>query len=293
MELILGTRKSKLAQYQADKVGELLKKSIGVDYKKMLVVTEGDRRLDVTLNKIGGKGLFIKEIEMALLDGRADCAVHSLKDVPFELPKEFELLCIPEREDVRDAFVSSNGIPFRELRKGAIIGTSSIRRAEQLRLLRSDLKIVPIRGNVQTRLEKMKNEGMDGIILASAGLKRLELENIITDYFSPEEIVPAVGQGALAIETLKECKYKGEFLSINNEELMLEILGERSFMKSLNGGCHSLIGAYSKREGTDYYLLGIFQVGNTIVKKDISGKLEDSIILGEKLGKDIISNIRG
>lgn len=293
MELILGTRKSKLAQIQADRVGQLIKDKINIDYKKLLVVTEGDKRLDVTLNKIGGKGLFIKEIESKLLEKKAHCAVHSLKDIPYELPEGFELLCIPEREDIRDAFISSNDVKFNELRKGAIIGTSSIRRAEQLKLIRSDIQIVPIRGNVQTRLEKMKEENMDGIILASAGLKRLNLENIITDYFSLDEIVPAVGQGAIAIETLKECEYRNEILSINNDQIYQEIIGERSFMRSLNGGCHSLIGAYSQRNGSQYYLLGIYQVGNRIIKKDITGDIEDAEKLGTELGKIIISSARG
>ncbi|MDZ5016975.1 hydroxymethylbilane synthase, partial [Clostridium perfringens] len=141
---------------------------------------------DVTLDKIGGKGLFVKEIEYALLNKESHAAVHSMKDVPFELPKDFELVAIPERDDIRDVFVSSNGVHFKDLKEGAIIGTSSIRRAAMLKELRKDLNIVPIRGNVQTRLEKMKKENMDGIILAAAGIKRLNLEDIITDYFDPK-----------------------------------------------------------------------------------------------------------
>ena len=153
MNLILATRKSKLAQKQTETIIAMLKEKQKIDAKKLLVVTEGDKRLDVTLDKFGGKGLFVKEIEFALLDGKAQGAVHSMKDVPYELAEDFELVAMPEREDVRDVFVSRDGISLKNLRKGAIIGTSSIRRAAQLRKIRSDLNIVPIRGNVGTRLE--------------------------------------------------------------------------------------------------------------------------------------------
>ena len=164
MELILATRKSALAQTQTQRVMKLLKEKSGVDSKKFLVVTEGDKRLDVSLNKIGGKGLFTKEIEIALLENKAHAAIHSMKDVPYEMGKHFELIAMPEREDVRDVLVCRNGLRLEELKKGAIIGTSSIRRAAQIKNIRNDINIVPIRGNVGTRLEKMKNENMDGII---------------------------------------------------------------------------------------------------------------------------------
>ena len=189
MELVLATRKSMLAQTQTETVMKLLKNKLNIDSKKLLVVTEGDKRLDVTLDKIGGKGLFTKEIEIALLEGKAQAAVHSMKDVPYDIGSDFELVAIPEREDVRDVLVSQNGESLNELRKGAIIGTSSIRRATQLKAIRGDINIVPIRGNVGTRLEKMKNEGMDGIILAAAGLRRLGMEDIISDYLNPEIFV--------------------------------------------------------------------------------------------------------
>ena len=156
MNLILATRKSKLAQKQTETIIAMLKEKQKIDAKKLLVVTEGDKRLDVTLDKIGGKGLFVKEIEFALLEGKAQGAVHSMKDVPYELAEDFELVAMPEREDVRDVFVSRDGISLKNLRKGAIIGTSSIRRAAQLRKIRSDLNIVPIRGIVGTRLKDEK-----------------------------------------------------------------------------------------------------------------------------------------
>ncbi|MGL5087419.1 MAG: hydroxymethylbilane synthase [Clostridium sp.] len=289
MELIIATRNSMLAQVQADKVMELIKENSGMDSKKLLVVTEGDRRLDVTLDKIGGKGLFVKEIEMAIANGEAHGAVHSMKDVPFLLPEGFELVAMPEREDVRDAFVSQNNVKINELRKGAIIGTSSIRRAAQLKELRSDLEIVPIRGNVQTRLEKMKNENMDGIILAAAGLNRLGNSEIISDYFDPEIFLPAIGQGALGIECLIGAKTNKYFKALDNNEVRVTVDAERSFMKALNGGCHTLIGAYSQVKGNDLYIIGTYSVNGKIVKKDILGNKENNIELGTKLAEKILA----
>ena len=276
MELIIATRKSKLAQVQADKVIELIKEKNNINAKKLLVVTEGDRRLDVTLDKIGGKGLFVKEIEYALLN------------VPFELSEDFELVAIPERDDIRDVFVSSNGIHFQDLKEGAIIGTSSIRRAAMLKKLRGDLNIVPIRGNVQTRLDKMKKENMDGIILAAAGIKRLGLEDIITDYFDPKEFLPAIGQGALGIEALKNGEYNNYLKKLDNKEVRRAVEAERSFMKKLNGGCHSVIGVYSEIKNDDLYMIGTFDVGGKIIKKDILGKKSENIELGFKLAQKIL-----
>lgn len=288
MELIIATRKSKLAQVQADRVIELIKENSGITSNKLLVVTEGDKRLDVTLDKIGGKGLFVKEIEMALANREAHGAVHSMKDVPFLLPQGFELVAMPEREDVRDAFISANKVKISDLRKGAIVGTSSIRRAAQLKALRADLEIVPIRGNVQTRLEKMKNEKMDGIILAAAGLNRLGNSDIITDYFDPEIFLPAIGQGALGIECLIGAETNKFFKALDNKKVRLTVEAERSFMKALNGGCHTLIGAYSQVKGNDLYMIGTFTVNGKIVKKDIIGNKEDNIELGSKLAEKIL-----
>lgn len=288
MEIIIATRKSKLAQVQADRVMQLIKEKNNISSRKLLVVTEGDKRLDVTLSKIGGKGLFVKEIEYALLNKEAHAAVHSMKDVPFELPKGFELVAVPEREDIRDVFVSRNNIPFEELKEGAVIGTSSIRRAAMLREIRKDLKIVPIRGNVQTRLEKMKNENMDGIILAAAGLKRLNMEDIITNYFDPKIFLPAIGQGALGIEALEDGEYNTYLKKLDNKEVRISVEAERSFMKELNGGCHTVIGVYSEIKDNDLYMIGTFDIGGKIVKKDILGSKEDNIELGIKLAKKIM-----
>lgn len=288
MELILATRKSLLAQTQTETVMKLLKDKVNMDSKKLLVVTEGDKRLDVTLDKIGGKGLFTKDIEIALLDRKAHAAVHSMKDVPYEMGEDFELTAMPEREDVRDVIVCQNGETLKDLRKGAIIGTSSIRRAAQLKALRDDINIVPIRGNVGTRLEKMKSEGMDGIILAAAGLKRLGMEDIISDYLNPEIFVPAVSQGALGIECLKDSEYNNYFKKLDNIDVRIAVEAERSFMKELNGGCHSLIGAYARLQGNDIYIIGTYEVNGIIIKKDILGNKEDYVELGKKLAQKIL-----
>ena len=288
MELILATRKSLLAQTQTETVMKLLKDKVNIDTKKLLVVTEGDKRLDVTLDKIGGKGLFTKDIEIALLDGRAHAAVHSMKDVPYEMGVDFELTAMPEREDVRDVLVCQEGETLKELRKGAIIGTSSIRRAAQLKALREDINIVPIRGNVGTRLDKMKSEGMDGIILAAAGLKRLGMDEIISDYLNPEIFVPAVSQGALGIECLKNGDYNDYFRKLDNIDVRITVGAERSFMRELNGGCHSLIGAYARLQGNDMYIIGTYEVNGIIVKKDILGNKEEYVELGKKLAQKIL-----
>ncbi|CUO73523.1 MULTISPECIES: hydroxymethylbilane synthase [Clostridium] len=290
MEIVIATRKSILAQVQADKVGKLLEEKRNLDYKKLLIVTEGDRRLDVSLNKIGGKGLFVKEIEYSLIRLEADCAVHSMKDVPYALSNEFEIIAIPEREDIRDCFISADGTHFNDLKEGATVGTSSIRRASFLKMMRPDLNIVPIRGNVQTRLEKMKKEEMDGIILAAAGLKRLGMEDIITDYFDPKVFLPAIGQGALGIECLKESKYRDEFKALDCKNSRITVEAERSFMTALNGDCHSLIGAYSEIIDDELYMIGAYEVDGEIIRKEIKGKIEDNKELGVKLAEKILNH---
>lgn len=289
MSIIIATRKSKLAQVQTEMVMSLLKNKLNLESEKLLIVTEGDRRLDVSLDKIGGKGLFVKDIELALLENRAHCAVHSMKDVPYQLEEAFSLIAMPDRDDIRDVFVSLNGIHFEKLKKGARIGTSSIRRAAQIKLLRPDLEIIPVRGNVQTRIRKIEEENLDGIILAAAGLKRMGMENIITDYFDPTKVLPAIGQGAIGIEVAKTCKYNEYFNKLDNKEVRVTVDAERSFMKALNGNCHSLIGCYTKIEGSDLYMIGTFMVNDKIVKKDIIGNKEDNILLGERLAKKILS----
>lgn len=285
----IATRKSKLAQVQTDYVMELIEKTHNVHCEKVLTDTLGDKRLDVTLDKIGGKGLFIKELEVLMIEKKADAAVHSMKDVPYELPEGFIIGAVPCREDVRDAFVSMNGVKFKDLKKGARIGTSSNRRASQLKLLRPDIEIVPIRGNVQTRLDKIEKENLDGIILAAAGLKRLGMESIITDYFDPRDMVPAIAQGALGIEIHEDLKDKEIITSLDNKDVRICVEAERSFMTALKGDCHSTIGAYAEIKGTEMCIIGIYEVDGILIKKEVTGKIEDNVKLGEKLASLILN----
>ncbi|SHE73653.1 hydroxymethylbilane synthase [Clostridium fallax] len=288
MNFKVATRKSILAQVQADHIINLMKNQFGIEGEKLLITTEGDKRLDVALNKIGGKGLFVKDIELALIEKKAHCAVHSMKDVPYEIEDIFEIGAIPNREDVRDAFISREGMKISDIKKGAKIGTSSIRRALQLKELVKDIEIVPIRGNVQTRLKKMEEQKLDGIILAAAGLNRLNMNHIITDYFDPMKFIPAIGQGALAIEILKNNEEAKIVKNLDNKDVRIQVECERSFMKALKGGCHSLIGAYSILEGNDIYMIGTFQVGDRIITKDIRGNKDEHIMLGESLAEKIL-----
>ncbi|AVP55874.1 hydroxymethylbilane synthase [Clostridium tetani] len=288
MKLIVATRRSILAQTQTDLVIKKIEEDNEVKCEKLLIQTLGDKILDRTLDKIGGKGLFIKEIEKALLDGKAHMAVHSMKDVPYEVPSMFYIGAIPRREDVRDAFVSRDGTKFMELPSGSKIGTSSRRRASQIKILRPDVEVVPIRGNVQTRLRKIEEMNLAGTILAVAGLKRLNMEEVITDYFSPEEMVPAIGQGALGIEIKKYEDVIDYIKGIDHEETRICVEGERSFMEALKGDCHSTIGAHAIVENDLMYMTGIFEVNGKIVKKDIEGKKENYKQLGKTLADRIM-----
>ncbi|AFS79462.1 porphobilinogen deaminase HemC [Gottschalkia acidurici 9a] len=285
----IATRRSALAQAQADTVISMLKEKLNIDCEKVLIETLGDKRLDVTIDKIGGKGVFVKDIQNAMVEGNADGAVHSMKDVPFAMPDGFKIVAIPEREDVRDAFVSLTGVSFFDLPKGAKVGTSSLRRRSQIRILRPDIEVVPIRGNIQTRVDKINTEKLDGILLAAAGLKRLNMENFIVDYFNPEEFVPAVGQGALGFETLTNSNHKELFKKIDCEKSRICIESERSFMKSLNGDCHTPIGAYAELDGDFINMIGMFELDGKLIKKDIRGNVEEHIKLGEELAKKILN----
>ncbi|MCX7903356.1 MAG: hydroxymethylbilane synthase [Caloramator sp.] len=283
----VATRKSALAEKQADIIIEIIRERLGLECIKKFYTTKGDKILDVSLEKIGGKGLFVKEIEIALLKKESDIAIHSLKDVPTELDEPFEISAVPVREDARDAFISLNGLTFLEQRKGARIGTSSIRRAKQLLVLREDIEIVPIRGNVNTRIEKIEKENLDGIVLAAAGLKRLGIDAIITEYFDIEKMVPACGQGALCIETLKNSEIADIMKVLNNEDIRICVEAERNILKLLNGGCHSLVAAHARTERNYIYIVGVNETGGKIKKADIEGKKERFLELSSELAKKL------
>ena len=286
----IATRRSALAQAQADTSMRMLKEKANIDCEKVLIQTLGDKRLDVTIDKIGGKGVFVKDIQMALVDGRAHAAVHSMKDVPSETCDGFELIAIPERGDARDAFISLNGVSFFDLPKGAIVGTSSLRRRAQVKELRPDIEVVPVRGYIQTRIDKISTENLDGILLAAAGLERLEMDDLITDYFDPLSFIPAVGQGALAIETLCGSEYRDVFEKIDCEECRVRVEAERSFMRTLNGDCHTPIGAYAVLDGDHINMIGMYEIDGRLIKKDIRGRREENVSLGERLAKKILGS---
>jgi hydroxymethylbilane synthase len=288
LKLRIASRKSALAQVQTDRVIELIGRKHGISCDKLLIETKGDRILDVALEKIGGKGLFVKEIELAMQEGSAHAAVHSMKDVPYEMPEGFEIAAVLLREDVRDVFVSLKGISFYHLPKGARVGTSSTRRKEHIRHLAPDVEVVPIRGNVQTRIKKIETEGLDGIILAAAGLKRLGLAHLITDYFEPEDFVPSIGQGALGVEALSSSPHIELFRALDDLDNRLCVEAERSFMKALNGDCHTAIGAYGWLEQEVLQLIGVYAVDGCYKRLKISGPKQDAISLGQRLAYEIL-----
>ncbi len=320
-KIIIGTRSSKLALWQAEFVkAELNRLYPDIEIELNKIKTTGDKILDVPLAQVGGKGLFVKEIEEALLGGKADIAVHSMKDVPTEFPEGLRLAVICEREDPRDALISQmqNSRPgespestkfkiknFKSLPKGAKIGTSSLRRACQLLSLRPDLKIEQLRGNLDTRLRKLDEGRFDAIILAAAGLKRLGLEKRITEILPFEISLPAIGQGAVGIE----CRIDDEFINkviapLDHPETAVCVKAERAFLKKLEGGCQVPIAAHAgigrrarsaaqktTMDTSSLVLDGLVGsiTGDRIIKGHIEGKTEDAELLGVALAEDVLS----
>lgn len=247
--LRIATRKSALAVAQTTLAAKaLVSANPGLEYELVPMTTEGDRRLDKSLASFGGKGVFIKELEVALLEGRADIAVHSLKDMPAEVMPEFKLAAVLKREDPRDAFIArggANGVHFMDLPSGARVGTGSIRRVVQMKALRPDLEYVPIRGNIQTRLSKL--EELDGVVLAAAGLRRMGLADQVTEYFDTEKMLPASGQGILAIETLADDVPVAGILSrVNDAPTYCIAVAEMAFLKALNAGCQFPVASFAE-----------------------------------------------
>jgi hydroxymethylbilane synthase len=248
-KLVIATRESRLALWQAEHVKALLEQR-GHQVSLLGMTTRGDQILDRTLSKVGGKGLFVKELETALEEGRADIAVHSLKDVPMELPDGFALACVMEREDPRDAFVSNRFERFEDLPHGAVVGTSSLRRVVLLRAQRPDLKIEPLRGNLDTRLRKLDDGQYDAIVLAAAGLKRLGLGSRIRAIFEPEQMLPAAGQGALGIETRAGRNDLAEMLSpLSHQATWLAVAAERAVSRAMGGSCSMPLAAFATFSG--------------------------------------------
>lgn len=245
LKLTIATRESRLALWQAEHVKALLE-GLGHSVQLLGMTTQGDQILDRSLSKVGGKGLFVKELEVALQEGRADLAVHSLKDVPMDLPAGFDLACVMEREDPRDAWVSPRYASLNDLPHGAVVGTSSLRRTVLLRALRPDVKIEPLRGNLDTRLRKLDEGQYDGIVLAAAGLKRLGLGERIRQVFDIEHMLPAAGQGALGIEV---CSNRPEVMAalkpLADASTWLTVTAERAVSRAMGGSCSMPLAAHA------------------------------------------------
>ncbi|MFM9280127.1 hydroxymethylbilane synthase [Paenibacillus jiagnxiensis] len=306
--IVVGSRQSALALTQTGYVIEDLKAlcarhGIEMDFEIRKIVTKGDRILDVTLSKVGGKGLFVKEIEQAMLGREIDMAVHSMKDMPSELPEGLVNGAVPRRVDHRDCLVSKSGKGLIELPHGAKVGTSSLRRSSQLQSLRPDLVLEPLRGNIDSRLRKLETEGFDAIILAAAGLQRMGWQDRITEYISEDVCLPAVGQGALGIECRGDDKELLELLSLyNHEATAVTVAAERRFLGELNGGCQVPIGAHAVLEESGVIrLTGMVGSpdGAVILKDTLAGK--DPQQLGEQVAaslkakgaEQILSEVRG
>ena len=288
----IATRKSPLALWQAHYVRDALQAAHpGLEVELITMVTKGDVILDTPLAKVGGKGLFVKELEVAILEDRADLAVHSMKDVPVEFPVGLGLVTICEREDARDAFVSNKYDNIDQLPQGAIVGTCSLRRQCQIKEYRPDLTINELRGNVGTRLSKLDSGEYDAIILAAAGLKRLNLEDRIRDLIEPEQSLPAVGQGAVGIE----CRLNDERLMrllepLNHQDTYDKVVCERAMNLTLEGGCQVPIGSYSVLEGDELWLRALVGEpdGSKIVRGEIRGSRKEAVTLGVTLANQLL-----
>lgn len=291
--LIIGTRQSLLALWQSNHIASLLRKQYPdcqVTLKK--IVTKGDRILDVPLAQIGGKGLFTKEIETELLDGTVDLAVHSLKDMPTVLPEGLCLTAITTRANVGDAFVSNKYASFSELPQGAVLGTSSLRRKAQLLAVRPDLKIVDLRGNVDTRLRKLDEGQMDAIILAAAGLERLGHADRIREIIPTTVCLPAVGQGALAIECRSDNKEVRDMLAFLNDLSTKQATdAERAFLGLIEGGCQVPIGVHAEVENDNVKIEAVIASldGSKVLRNNITGPAVNAADLGRKLGQQMLA----
>ncbi|NDI36702.1 hydroxymethylbilane synthase [Chengkuizengella sediminis] len=309
--IIVGTRQSQLALTQTNHVIEALKEicqmhHIQAQFEIKKIVTKGDKILDVTLSKVGGKGLFVKEIEQAMLDEEIDIAVHSMKDMPSELPEGLMIGAVPKREDVRDCIVSRENISLSNLPKGAVIGTSSLRRASQIKSYRPDFEIKFIRGNIGTRINKLNDGEYDAIVLATAGLNRVGWQDKITEFIPTELCIPAVGQGALGIECRDDDEFIIKLLSLYNDKKTAKtVRAERAFLATLNGSCQIPVAAHGilqhEGETADIQLNGLVGSpdGETVIKDQIIGNDPEKLgvqlaqILIDRGANRILDEVRG
>lgn len=288
----IATRESALALWQANFVMQQLQQLHPQLHIELLPLTSrGDQLLDIPLAKVGGKGLFVKELEQAMLDGRADIAVHSMKDVPMEFPEGLHLPVICEREDPRDALVSNHYVSIAELPEGARVGTSSLRRQCQLLEQRPDLQVKFLRGNVQTRLGKLDAGEFDAIVLASAGLLRLELRERIRNFIAPEILLPAGGQGAIGIECRRDPELETLLAPLHHTDTARRLTAERALVKRLNGGCQVPIGSYAELEGKELHLRGLVGSpdGQTLLRTETRGPAHSAESMGVKLAEQLLA----
>ncbi|MGB5625362.1 MAG: hydroxymethylbilane synthase [Woeseiaceae bacterium] len=295
MKIRIATRKSALALWQANHVAALLRELPEVsDVTLLPLSTRGDEILDRSLQKIGGKGLFIKELEIAMQSGEADIAVHSMKDVPAEMPDGFCIAALLERANHADALVSPNRTQLKDLREGALVGSSSLRRQAQLKMIRPDLEVQPLRGNVNTRLAKLENGDYDAIILAAAGLERLELAQHISQQFSPAEMLPAAAQGVVGIECLSEQSALRITLNqLNHAATTKTTLAERAIAKSLQASCQSPVATYAVIDDGELTVTALVAMpdGSESIRDSLKGSPDDAERLGEELASRLL--VRG
>jgi hydroxymethylbilane synthase len=303
-KIIVGSRRSKLALTQTNWVMDQLRKlDPRFEFEVKEIVTKGDQIQDVTLSKVGGKGLFVKEIEQAMLDKEIDMAVHSMKDMPAVLPEGLTIGCIPFREDHRDALISKGHVKLKDLKPGAIIGTSSLRRSAQLLVARPDLEIKWIRGNVDTRLAKLETEEYDAIILAAAGLSRLGwASDVVTEFLDADLCIPAVGQGALSIECREDDKELLElFEKFTCKKTERAVRAERAFLNKMEGGCQVPIAGFAYVAENDEIVLNVLVAspeGHEIIKEEVRGHNPEELgfqaadLLIQKGGKDLIDKVK-
>ncbi len=293
----IGTRGSQLALYQAEKVKNLLLSEYpDLQVELVVIKTKGDKILDVALSKIGDKGLFTKEIETALLDGAVDLAVHSLKDLPTILPDGLKLGAVPERGEFRDALVSRSGKKLAELTSGDVVATSSLRRQAALLHVNPGIVLKDIRGNVNTRLQRMEEGYCDALVMAAAGLQRLGLDRYITEIIDPEVIMPAVSQGTIAIEVRANDPEVDNLLKpLNHKETWRAVTAERAFLSRLQGGCQVPLGCYSRCEGDELVITGFVASidGRAMLRETISGKLNNPQAAGVKLAECLLQRGAG
>lgn len=292
-KIIVGSRRSKLAMTQTKWVIDQLKRAGAQnEFEIKEIVTKGDQILDVQLSKVGGKGLFVKEIEQQMLDGDIDFAVHSMKDVPAELPQGLTISCMPPRVDARDVLIGENGHTLATLPEGAIVGTSSLRRSAQLLAVRPDLTIQWIRGNIDTRLKKLEEESYQAILLAKAGLERMGWADTLDfEALDPEVMVPAVGQGVLAIESrVDDAEVTAVLQLLHDEETAKAAIAERSFLAAIEGSCHVPVGGYATVEGEDVVLTGLIASldGKEVLR--VTKRSQDSVALGEDVARELLES---